>query len=123
MPRLTGASSDRLANHFVDYLFLQYKGSRHVRQVASWVGLIVLGIERLAGHHWRVPRDRQLRFDHRGVSYKARYNHKVGPRGGIEIVEVLPGRGAPEGRSVTKITSLRGAQAFYGARLNGDPWP
>ena len=66
MPRLMGASAERIANHFVDYLFDTYRGSRHVRQVAAWVALIVLGIERLAGHQWRVPRDRQLRFEVNG---------------------------------------------------------
>jgi len=118
-----GASAERIANHFVDYLFDTYRGSRHVRQVAAWVALIVLGIERLAGHQWRVPRDRQLRFEVNGRPFKGRYNHKLKPRGGVEIVEILSGRGSPEGRTVALITSLGQAETFYAARLRGDPWP
>ena len=123
MTKLAGAPSERLATYFVDYLYGEYRGSRHVRRVAAWVGLIVLGIERLAGHNWRIPRDRQLRFDCAGSSYKAKYNHLAGRRGGIDIVEVLQGRGAPEGKTVTSIRSLTEAQRFYDERSSGLPWP
>ena len=123
MAQLVAAPAERLANHFVDYLFDEYRGARHVRRVASWVGLVVLGIAKLAGTNWKVPRDRQLKFDHAGRSYRARYNHKAGPRGGIEIVEVLPGRGSPVSKPVTTIKSLREAEDFYAARLRRDPWP
>lgn len=123
MAKLTGAPSERLATHFVDYLYEEYRGSRHVRRVAAWVGLIVLGIERLAGHNWRIPRNRQLRFDCSGSSYKAKYNHRAGPRGGIDIVEVLQGRGAREGRTVSSIRSLADAQRFYDERSRALPWP
>jgi hypothetical protein len=46
-------------------------------------------------------------------SFKAKYNHKTGPRGGIEIVEVLDGRGSPEGKTVTSIKNLHEAEDFY----------
>ena len=36
-----GASVERVADHFVNYLFDTYRGSRHVRHVASWVGFLV----------------------------------------------------------------------------------
>ena len=37
---------ERLVDNFIAYLFENYAGSRHVRRVASWVGLIVLAIDR-----------------------------------------------------------------------------
>jgi hypothetical protein len=113
MPRLVGAASEKLADHFVNYLFEEFQGVRHVRRVASWVGLIVLGIEKLSSGKWRIPRDRQLRFEYKGQSFKAKYNHATGPRGGIDIVEILPGRGSPEGRTVVSISSLAEAEQFY----------
>ena len=45
MTKLADATPERIADHFVNYLFAEYYGDRHVRRVASWVGLIVLGIE------------------------------------------------------------------------------
>lgn len=113
MARLARASAELLADHFVNYLFDEYQGSRHARRIASWVGLIVLGIQRVAGDNWKVPRNRQLRFKFRGRSFKAKYNHRAGSRGGIDIVEILEGRGSPEGETVTSITNLREAEEFY----------
>jgi len=111
------AQSEQLANHFVSYLFENYQDSRHVRRVASWVGLIVLGIKELDDDAY-IPRDRQLRFTYNGRSFKGRFNHHAGAgsgslRGGIEIVEVLPGRGSPEGQVARSITNLDEAAAFY----------
>jgi hypothetical protein len=63
MARLPGEPAERLADYFVTYLFDQYKGSRHVRRVASWVGLVILGIEKVVGQDWQIPRSRQLEFD------------------------------------------------------------
>jgi hypothetical protein len=104
--------AERIADHFVNYLFDEYQGSRHVRRVASWVGLIVLGIEKLTGNR-NVPRTRQLRFEYASRTFKAKYNHKAGPRGGIDIVEIDPGRGSPEGRTVGSIRNLAEAASFY----------
>jgi len=112
MSHLADATPERIADYFVSYLFAKYPDNRHVRRVASWVGLIVLGIEKLDGHRY-VPRNRQLRFEYRGRSFKARFNHKAGSRGGIEIVEILPGRGAPEGKLMRSITNLDEAADFY----------
>jgi hypothetical protein len=113
MPKLTRAKPERLADHFVNYLFDEYQGSIHVRRVASWVGFIVLGIERAAGSDWKIPRTRQLQFACGVKVFKAKYNHKAGKRGGIEIVEVLPDRGSPEGKVVAQICSLAEAEQFY----------
>jgi hypothetical protein len=113
MATLRGVSAETLANHFVNYLFDEYKGSRHVRRVASWVGLIVLGIEKLQNPDWKVPRKRQMQFTYQGKSYKAKYAHDAGPRGGIRIIEVLPGPGSPEGKTIASIANLKEAEDFY----------
>jgi hypothetical protein len=113
MARLVQVSAELLADHFVNYLFDEYHGSRHVRRVASWVGLIVLGIQRVAGNDWKIPRNRQLSFEFQGRSFKAKFNHRRGTRGGIDVLEILPGRGSPEGKTVTTVASLREAEDFY----------
>lgn len=115
MGRLRGASPDRVAEYLVGYMFKEYGGSRHVRRVAAWIGLILLGLRRAKTRDWEVPRVRQLNFTYRGATFKARYNHKAGgrPGGGIEIVHVLPGRGSPEGRPVATMTTLEEAEDFY----------
>ena len=106
-------SAERVADHFVNYLFDTYRGSRHVRRVASWVGFVIKAIERVSPSAFRRSRMRQLTFTFRGREFKARYNHKAGRRGGIEIVEVLPGRGAPDGAVVAQAIDLAGAEALY----------
>ena len=113
MTKLAQASPEQLADAFVSYLTTKYGGTRHVRRVASWIGFIVLGIHRLSKGTWKVPRTRQLRFEYRGHAYKARYSHTIKPRGGIEIVGVSPGRGAPDGKLILTIGSLQDAEAFY----------
>jgi hypothetical protein len=55
----------------------------------------------------------RLQFNVGGTRLKAKYNHRTGPRGGIQILEVLPGRGSPEGRTVVSITNLREAAKIY----------
>jgi hypothetical protein len=54
---------------------------------------------------------RRIRFDYHGRQFKVPDVHrtKASPRGGIQIVEVLPGRGAPEGNVVVEISSLADA--------------
>jgi hypothetical protein len=47
------------------------------------------------------------------VSPQFKYNHTLGGRGGIEIIEVGHGRGAPEIGSVAAVTSLEDAARFY----------
>jgi hypothetical protein len=110
MTMLADATPERITDHFVSYLFAEYPDNRHVRRIASWLGLIV--IEKLTGHRY-VPRNRQLRFEYDGRSFKARYSHTAGSRGGIEIVEIVDGRGSPEGQAICAITNLEEAAAFY----------
>ena len=122
MAQLVQAAPDRLATHFIDYLFEEYQGSRHVRRVGAWIGFIIMGVRRLGVSAWRVPRKRQLVFEHAGRQYKVKYNHLAGRRGGVDIVEILSGRGAPEGQTITSITSLREAERFYRA-CSKKKWP
>ena len=104
---------DRIADHFVNYLFDEYQGSRHVRRVASWVGLILKGIERAGTDSVTFHRSRQLLFNYRNQRFKARYNHQIGSRGGIEILMVLPGRGLPDGPVVIQAGNLLQAEDVY----------
>jgi len=112
---------EMLADYFVSYLFAEYHGTRHVRRIASWIGFVIKGIEKVVGANLHRSRARQIRFDYHGRQFKVRYNHRAGARGGIQIVEVLAGRGAPEGHVVAEITSLADAERVYrtlGQELN-----
>ena len=104
--------SERLADYFVNYLFASYQGARHVRRVASWVGLIVLAVDRIGERRWIWGR-RQLRFTFQSRTFRLKYDHSLGSRGGIQIVEVLSGQGSPEGDIATSIMSLSEAERFY----------
>jgi hypothetical protein len=103
---------DRYSDHFVNYLFDTYRGSRHVRRIATWIGFILKAIER-AGGEISLSRTRQLQFTYGEDRFKVRYNHAVGQRGGIEIIEVLPLQGSPEGRTVATVTDLSKAEDLY----------
>jgi hypothetical protein len=114
MAKLSGVSSDRMADEFVNYLFQEYRGSRHVRRVAAWIGFIVAGIEKVRdGEEWDIPRRRQLRFSVAGRKFTASYDHNVEPRGGIVIRELLPGRGSPKSDALHAISTLEEAESFY----------
>lgn len=104
---------EQLANRFVSYLFDKYRGSRHVRRVASWIGFLILAVEKIAGSSLHQNRQRQITFNYKGRQFKARYNHKTGSRGGIDIIEVLRGRGSPEGGTVLQIKNLTEAEDCY----------
>ena len=106
-------STERLADHLVAYLYEQYRGSRHVRRVATWLGFLLKGIEYLPGVEASQRRTRQIEFTYRSRTFKAKYDHKAGPRGGIAFVEVLPGRGQPEGGVVLQVASLDDAENAY----------
>jgi hypothetical protein len=116
-------SPEKLAEYFVRYLFEQYHGTAHVRRIASWVGFIIKGLERVVGLNFQLRRSRQIGFEYHGRQFKVKYVHRTKgcPRGGVQIVEVLPGRGAPEGNIVVEIGSLADAERVYhklGQELN-----
>jgi len=106
-------SAERMAEHFVNYMFERYAGNaRHVRRVAAWLGFLTLGIDKIKDN-WHGSNSRQLIFEKDGQRYKVRYNHGVKPNGGIEIVEVASGRGSPDGTVMVQIASLYDAARFY----------
>ncbi len=105
-------SADRMAEEYLAYLFSEKAGNRHVRRVASWLGLLILGVEKIADRWW-VSHTRQLCFEASGKRYKVRFNHQLGSRGGIEFVEVQPSQGQPEIAVVKAIGDLGEAAAFY----------
>lgn len=106
-------SAEFLADLFISYLFDEYRGTRHVRRIASWIGFIIKAVEGLPSVSFSQRHSRQLGFEYRGRKFKARYNHTAGARGGIDIVEVLPGRGAPEGKIAVSMISLSDAEDIY----------
>jgi hypothetical protein len=83
MSKLASVSPDRIAEYFVSYLIVKYADRRHVRRVASWVGMIVMGIRRGAGREWRISNARQLWFTYADRTFKVRYDHQIGNEGGI----------------------------------------
>lgn len=107
------SSAELLADGFISYLFEKYRGTRHVRRIASWIGFIIKAVESLPGVAFNRRHSRQLGFNYAGRTFKARYKHTMAARGGIEIVEVLPGRGAPEGNFAVSIASLADAEDVY----------
>jgi hypothetical protein len=113
MTLATTGSTERVADHFVNYLFDHYQGSRHVRRVSTWIGFILKAIDKVAGNSLQMSRTRQIIFDYQNHRFKARFSHQVGARGGIQIVEVLAGRGAPEGGTALTIRSLSEAEDAY----------
>lgn len=120
MTILEDVSADRMAEHFVNYLFDDFNGSRHVRRVAAWVGFIVRGVERVAGHHWWVGGGsamRQLWFSYANRNFKVKYDHKLRKQaariGGVQIVEVSETRGKEELRVIATIRDLDEAEEFY----------
>jgi hypothetical protein len=112
MSQAIGDRSELLANQLVTYLFENYQGTNHVRRVASWIGFIAKAIES-AGGEMRINRSRQVQFAYRVHTFKVRYDHQIGARGGIEIVEVLPLQGQPDGAIVARITNLAEAEQIY----------
>ncbi len=76
-------------------------------------GFLLNAVERVAGSSLNRSRTRQVAFEYRGHQFKARFTHHAGPRGGIEIVEVLPDRGAPEGDVAVSRTCLDEAEDVY----------
>jgi len=60
-----------------------------------------------------LSRKRQVIFRFHGRDFKARYSHKVGSRGGIEIVEYYRQQGSPDGRVVLQISTLEQAEDAY----------
>jgi hypothetical protein len=106
-------STEVLANELLSYLFRRYPKVLHVRRVASWIGFVVGAVDKLPGSSPGLRRTRQVGFRYKGRAFKIRYDHHAGQRGGLHIVEVLPGKGAPEGPVIISITTLSEAEEIY----------
>jgi hypothetical protein len=113
MPAQFVLSAENLTSYFTRYVFAHYADRRHVRRVLPWLGFVVMAILRLNDGRVRFNRERQLLFDSKGRTYKARFSHTIGSRGGIELLEVLPGRGMPDGKTLAQVTCLKDAERLY----------
>lgn len=114
---MPSSQSELLANAMVGYLFDQYRGARHVRRVASWIGFLICAFAKIRGGELKRNRSRQLIFEFKEQRWRLRYNHSLKPRGGIEIVEIQHSRGEPDGSVVATIRSLAEAEDFYSKPL------
>jgi hypothetical protein len=106
-------SLDRAAEHFVNYLFEEYQGSKHVCRVLPWLGFLLFAVDRVADGGMARFRTRQMTFKYRGRKFKTKYDHHVGAKGGIVFVEILPGRGMRQGDVAVIVTNLKQARGVY----------
>jgi hypothetical protein len=105
-------SAERMAEAYLAYLFRNKADSPHMRRVASWLGLLILGVEKIKDRWW-VSHSKQLCFEFEGRRFKARYNHRLEPHGGIEIVEVESKPGQPDIGIAKAISNLKDAAKFF----------
>ena len=105
-------SAERMAEISLAKLFHNRADSPHLRRVASWLGLLILGIEKIKDIWW-VSHTKQLCFEFDGRRFKARYNHRLKPHGGIEIVEVEAKSGKPDIGVAKAISNLKDAAKFF----------
>ena len=105
-------SADRMSDEYLNYLFQAKADNRHVRRIASWLGLLILGIEKIKDKWW-VSHTRQLCFEVDKTRYKVKYSHSAGTRGGIEFVEIEAAPGQPEIHTARTILNLEDAAKFY----------
>ena len=105
-------SADRMAEEYLAYLVKNRAEDRHVRRVASWLGLLILGIEKVKTRWW-VSHTRQLCFESGSRRFKAKFDHQPRPGGGIHFVEVEAKPGQRAIRTVRVIKNLADAAKFY----------
>lgn len=108
-------TADGLIEYFLDLLFKGFSDIRHIFQVRSWLTFVIKAIYNLPGVVVVCPRVRQIKFYYQGYWFKARYGHppRLGSRGGLEIIKILPGQGEPDGPQVFVVMSLDDAEKFY----------
>jgi len=105
-------SADRMAEVYLAYLFNNKANNRHIRRVASWLGLLILGIAKIKDKWW-VSHTRQLCFEVNGRRFKAKFKHTPRPGGGIHFIEIARTHGQPEISTVKVITNLKEAAKFF----------
>ena len=103
-------SAEKVTEHFVAYICENKPDARHVRRVAGWLGFVVGGIDRLADD-WGFMHERQFWFTVGSRKYKIRFNHRIGFRGGLQIVEMADWR--TDGRVALELRSQEEAEEFY----------
>jgi len=118
MSKNNGNAIERLTYYYVNYIVKNHSDSYHIRRIVSWVPLILKGIDKLPGAAPECLRIRQASFSYKNKKFKARYNHKIGSRGGVEIIEVLPGPGSPDGKTVLEIKNFSDAEKCYNSFQN-----
>jgi hypothetical protein len=106
-------SPEWIAGYLVSYLYKKYHGTLHVRRVASWIGFIILAVDRASDSGIRLRHARQIEFDYKKRKFRVGYNHAAGSRGGIDIKEVLHTQGGKLGEHVLEITTLLEAEKAY----------
>jgi hypothetical protein len=107
-------SPERLAGHFIDSALKAHPDRRGAWQLASWAGLVILGIEKLKGSVWKLSGGHQLRFEYEGRCFDVQFVPELSSEGGrIEIAEILPGPEGGEERLAATIASLSEAESFY----------
>jgi hypothetical protein len=107
-------SAERMAEAYLAKLFPDKADNPHLRHVASWLGLLLLGVEEIKDRWW-LSRTKHLCFEFDGRRFKARYNHRLKPRGGIEIIEVEPKSGRTDIGVAKVISNLKDAAKFFRA--------
>ncbi len=101
---------EQVSDHFVGYICEHKASARHVRRVASWIGFVIGGIDKVATG-WGFNRERQFWFQVAdGTFYKVRYQHTLGSRGGIEILRM---NGNADGPTAVELKTLQDAETFY----------
>jgi hypothetical protein len=105
-------SAERMAEISLAKLFRNRTDSPQLRRVASWLGLLVLGVEKIKDRWW-VSHTKQLCFEFDGRRFEARYNPRLEPHGGIEIVEVEAKSGKPDISVAKAISNLKDAAKFF----------
>lgn len=74
---------------------------KKARRVASWIGPILKAIDKIAEP--RLIHKRQVAFTYGGKKFKARFNHFISWKGGVEIINVRPWQGSPDGKQIVEI--------------------
>lgn len=90
---------ERFTIRFLDYLYDNYRGQRHIKRMAPSIGPIVWKIHQIAQPS--LNRIRQVKFSYRNHTFKGRYSHHQG--GQLEIVETI---GRRDSRTVLRIRNL-----------------
>jgi hypothetical protein len=97
-------SLEMLSNHFLGVLSGK---SRHVQRVASWLGLVLVGLKNMRATDVRTYYKQRLRFCYRGKEYVLHYRHDLGGRGGLALYDKATSR------VVFEMCSMEDAERFY----------